>query len=107
MTKQMRWRKTGMGRLALIVTTALATLVAAPPSFSEQSLPLTPLEKDSFQSPLGTIRVHRDPSGAALALPSGWNAWPNRSGPPASLRRCSAARLGLASRSRMNSSCTA
>ena len=34
----------------------------------DSSFPLTPLEKDSFQSPLGTIRVHRDPSGAVLEL---------------------------------------
>ena len=44
MTKQMRWRKTGASSLAAVLATVLATLVAAPPSFSDQSLPLTELD---------------------------------------------------------------
>jgi CubicO group peptidase (beta-lactamase class C family) len=40
MIKQARWAKPGMGRLAAV----LAALMAAPPSLSDQSLPLTELD---------------------------------------------------------------
>lgn len=34
----------------------------------DSTFPLTPRERDRFQSPLGTIRVHRDASGSVLEL---------------------------------------